>query len=410
MERNLLEKELKVLRNGTNSPIDFQSVTFSDSESGVIKAKAFLIKEDFKTKQKTSDGNEIYYPVKHDVEILDEKGGWLFVEATAKYLKNGIETDFSENSITPKLKGWIKKSGVIIKPPAAQTFAELEKRINQYLTNADLEFILPDGHKINVFPPFTYGHKFNGAGGKALRSNYDTKLRKALGNNFYKLYPVNDLLYGRAKPGDIKKITQDLINSTNVAFKVVSPQTEIEAVRRLQQAHGIGIDCAGYVQLSFFYSIYEHDADTPARRTQLGLLSRGLERLNRLDQFPQNKKFEKIKLSDVNSGDLMILKPNGRDSDRAIHTVIIVNHIKTGDVHKFLVDSSWGNDAYGFGFGGIGRRTFAYDEKKDEWWDIHPADPTKEVRGFDDAAGNFIDTSKIGPYKGHPLKGFFRRK
>ena len=90
------------------------------------------------------------------------------------------------------------------------------------------------------------------------------------------------------------------------------------------------------------------------------------------------------------------MNPRAND-DGSIHTVIIAEHTKSGNVHKYLVDASWGF-LYGDIASGISRRTFVFDASTSEWSDIHPI------------SGNKVFTNSIGPYKNHPIKGVYRAR
>jgi hypothetical protein len=101
----------------------------------------------------------------------------------------------------------------------------------------------------------------------------------------------------------------------------------------LQFEFGIGIDCGGYVQLAFIFAFTGSDNDTTAIRNNLGLK----ERMG--DENPGSlpaKHFEKNDKLDSQTGDLIIMDLRAND-DGSIHTVIIAEHSKSGNVHKYLV-------------------------------------------------------------------------
>jgi len=305
----------------------------------------------------------------------------------------------------------------------AVSMNDIRTRLDDYLDQANAEYTLEDGTTIRARHTFAYGY-----GVTPVLDTLKRKIQTQLGSSIYnklqqKSNPIiTKALYGRAKPSELKLITQALIKSSSDIF------ADADDIRAHQREFRIGIDCAGYVQLAFFYSLYGHDNDTPARRKAVGLEeARGSERLENLG----TANFTEVGILKAQPGDLMVMNPRQKsetdhsylDSDHSMHTVIVVDHSKKGDVHEYLLDASWGNDAYGAKYGGVGRRTLCYDEVAKEWWDIHPGSGAKisgykfvkagsgwAIVGAQPGDPGFHSTAKIGPYLGHKIKGVYRPK
>lgn len=299
--------------------------------------------------------------------------------------------------------------------------SDIRSRLDDYLNQSNAEYTLDTGTVIRARHAFSYGY-----GVTSILDKLKSKIKTQLGSSvYYKLQRkgnpiITMVLYGRGKPGELKQVTQAIINSSSDIF------ADADDIRAQQREFRIGIDCAGYVQLAFFYSIYGHDNDTPSRRRALGLDERrGSERLENLG----TANFTEVGILKAQPGDLMVMNPREKsetdhsflDSDHSMHTVIVVEHKKSGDIHEYIVDASWGNDAYGSKFGGVGRRTLCYNEATKEWWDIHPGSGVKisgykfvksgtgwAIVGAEPVDPDFHSTAKLGPYLGHKIKGVYR--
>jgi hypothetical protein len=272
------------------------------------------------------------------------------------------------------------------------TLPDVRKRIDGYFDKANHEYKTDNGSMVKVRSQFRISN-----GGTMLSEDAKTKVKKALSGKSCGISSllIHNAAYGRAKPAEVAKITQCLINAGELAKLRAknTSLTDVQLIRLLQREFGIGIDCGGYVQLAFIFAYTGSDNDTPTVRNNLGLKERrGDENLGNLP----SKHFEKIDKLDAQTGDLIIMNSRAND-DGSIHTVIIVEHTKSGNVHKYLVDASWGF-LYGDIASGISRRTFEFDTSTSEWTDIHPI------------TGNKVFTNSIGPYKGHPIKGFYRAR
>lgn len=272
---------------------------------------------------------------------------------------------------------------------------DVRKRIDQYFDKANSAYKIDTGKTVNARTQFRIRD-----GGKILSENAKVKIKKALSGKVEQACGISSLMihnaaYGRAKPNEVAKITQCLIDVGELE-KIRTKNSALsdeQLIRLLQSEFGIGIDCGGYVQLAFIFAFTGNDNDTLATRNMLGLKQRrGDENLGNLP----SKHFEKIDKLDAQTGDLLVMNPRAND-DGSLHTVIIVDHTKTGNVHRYLVDSSWGF-LYGDTVSGVSRRTFQFDASLSEWSDVHPV------------SGDKVFPGSIGPYKNHPIKGFYRAR
>jgi hypothetical protein len=194
---------------------------------------------------------------------------------------------------------------------------------------------------------------------------------RILGRTFERANPkaIYMAAHGRPKPRDVAAITQALIDAGE--FKAIQDRNpglpEAQLVRALQREFKMGIDCAGYVQLAFIYAYTGSDDDPPRVQRNLGLHERrGWEKLAALP----SRHFTTVDVLHAQTGDLFVLRSRATDSDRAWHTIIIVDHTVLGSIHTFLGDASWGVDLYGVAAGGVGRRELKHDTKTGEWWDV----------------------------------------
>jgi hypothetical protein len=271
--------------------------------------------------------------------------------------------------------------------------ATLRTRIDEYFDRVSNEYTLTDRTKVKARSQFRYAK----SGGI---DQAKTRLAKALGSSFEKKHPgaIHYAVYGRPKPAQIAAITQALIDAGqfDALRKKYRTLTDRQLIRRMQREFGIGIDCAGYVQLAFIYAFTGSDDDPKKIRLNLGLQERrGNERLSDLP----SSHFKKLaSVTDAETGDLLVLRPRDGDIDRAWHTVMIVERTSSGTEHTFLGDASWGTDLYGENAGGIGRRQLVHDTASGEWWDIHPLTGAEAHR------------NTVGPYAEHHLHGVFRAR
>ena len=282
-------------------------------------------------------------------------------------------------------------------PKVSET--DLRKRIDEYFDLANAEYILPDKTKVKARPQF---HIAKVGDPEQDAQRVENILMKKFGAKFSK--PLHDAIrcaaYGRVRPDEIKLITQALINAgeLDAVRSDHSGLSDNQLVRALQEKFNIGIDCAGYVQLAFIYAFTgNHDnarcnLNSLKLREDLGLnAKRSWENLAYLPK----KHFIEVGFLNGKTGDLLVLAWRKRERDW--HTVIVVDHTVSGDLHTFVVDASWGF-LYGEDAAGVARRKFMYDRSTGKWWDNHPI------------AGTKVNENSIGPYKEHPIKGMYRAK
>ncbi len=221
---------------------------------------------------------------------------------------------------------------------------------------------------------------------------------------------VHMVAYGRGSAEQIQMVTQSLIRSGQFdqAKKDHPGLSDSDTIRMMQWDHGIGIDCAGYVQQAF---LGVHGGT----REKYGFKPRiGDENLMSL----QGKgKFNEVKATDVKPGDLIALNPtNSRDVG---HTILVRDHYEMGDftrrmlynnlpgfaspgdkVHVYTGDASWSGGTDGNLNGGVQRRIFLYNETTGKWADVTPS----ATGGYDVSPSN-----STGPYN-HPMNGIYRPK
>jgi len=275
------------------------------------------------------------------------------------------------------------------------TLSESRTRLDHYLAAANVEYNIRKTHRFNAVSQFsmTDGFDFKSEDAKEKVQRSLAKLGKSCAATGRMIHLA---AYGRARPSEVGIITQCLIDAgefDNIKAKLPASATDAQVVRRMQLEFGIGIDCAGYVQLAFAFMAQGKDNLTADERERLGLKRAvGDERLESLPAAH----FQKVSLDDAQTGDLIVMTPR-KDDDGSMHTVIVVDHMTDRGVHKFLVDASWGR-LYGDDASGIARRTLVFDSNTNLWSDIHP------VRG------SSVNENSTGPYNGHGIKGVFRAR
>jgi V8-like Glu-specific endopeptidase len=263
--------------------------------------------------------------------------------------------------------------------------ADLKTRIKEYYDKANAEYTLKDGTTVHARPQFRYAK----AGGT---EEAIEKVKGILGKQFEKDHPnvIHMAAYGRAKPSDIQAINQGLIDND----KLPAGSATADDIRNMQHDFKMGIDCAGYVQLAFIYAFTGSDDDPPSLRRSLGLDARRGDEV--LSDLPRSH-FKKVPVTDARTGDLFVLHPRAGDADRAVHTMIVLDHTVSGTEHSFVVHASWGTELYGPQHGGVEERTLKFDTATGEWWDIDPRDGSSEAW-----------RNTVGPYKKHIINGMFR--
>lgn len=282
-------------------------------------------------------------------------------------------------------------------PKVSET--DLRKRIDEHFGLANAEYTLPDKTKVRARPQFhiaKVGDPEQDAQtvGKILTKKFGGEFTKPLKN------AIRCAAYGRARPDEIRVITQALIDAGELETlrSDHSGLSDDQLIRAMQKKFNIGIDCAGYVQLAFIFAFTgKHDdarcnLDSSKLREDLGFKAR--RSWENLAYLPK-KHFTEVGFLNGQTGDLLVLA--WRKGERDWHTVIVVEHTVSGDIHTFEVDASWGF-LYGDDAAGVARRKFVHDRSAGKWWDIHPITGAK------------VNENSIGPYKEHPIKGMYRAK
>ena len=229
---------------------------------------------------------------------------------------------------------------------------------------------------------------------------------------------VHRAAYGRATPEELRLVTQALIDAGKLEAvrqkydsmsyaefsgrgAVSRPLDDASAIKLLQWEYGLGIDCAGYVQLAFL-AVHGGTRDT------WGFKSIGNENLS---QLRGNKAFERAATPvAARPGDLIFLKaPPGDDVG---HTVLVKDrtvftpeqadslsrahpgYARPGDrIHVIEVHGSWSAGERGnLDTGGLQSRQFLFNERTGTWADVH---------------GGEVVPQPNGPYNGHPVEGIY---
>jgi cell wall-associated NlpC family hydrolase len=216
---------------------------------------------------------------------------------------------------------------------------------------------------------------------------------------------LGNVLAGRGSPGDVARATQLLLDAGKLPPADADHPTPELRIRLMMWQHGIGIDCAGYVQ----QALASLHGKSPA---QLGLKSPLNENLGALARNPH---FQKIDTLDARPGDVITLKDD-RPGEPG-HTVLVVAHAtRTGaeltaklnpqlpenkaflgaaQLDVFSVDSSWGtlkDDLEG----GVKRQVWIHNRDTNEWATLE--------------GGNTIGSIRKTPYPDHTMAGTFRVK
>jgi hypothetical protein len=183
---------------------------------------------------------------------------------------------------------------------------------------------------------------------------------------------VGALNGGRATPGQIRRVTQALIDARRLP-----PPGKLDLasrVRTMMCNYGIGLDCAGYAQQAFL-------ASRGVTRSQTQLGAPNLENLSNLE----HEGFARINVADARPGDLMVLTAGRQVGHTAIvrdarpATADELQDLQNRDACKgatkkldlahlqvLVLDSSWGNSADAL-IGGVERRTWWHDDTNNKW-------------------------------------------
>jgi hypothetical protein len=295
-------------------------------------------------------------------------------------------------------------------PATALKSVVLQTRADDYYESFNATYNI-NGAEVQATPHFRMSDGMSGPKGRTSSSDVQDDLNTLIAKkdkghyNDSMIKAIHGTAYGRATPQQVKMVTESLIRSGQyeVAQKKHPGLSESETIRMMQWDHGVGIDCAGYVQQAFM-------AVHKGGRDDFKFKDFGSEDLMSLKGNP---KFVQVKPQDVRPGDLIALdKPPG---EAVGHTVLVRDqHLMTptelgkykdpdgfakadDKVHVYEIDGSFGGGEFG-DHGGLVRKTWMYNERTSQWAEIAP----------DDLGNDKLQVSQTnGPYN-HPMNGIYR--
>jgi hypothetical protein len=232
---------------------------------------------------------------------------------------------------------------------------------------------------------------------------------------------VSNCAYGRCSAAELQMVTQALIDKgkldeVRAKYNAMSdadfrashgsasrPLSDENAIKLLQFDHGIGMDCAGYVQQAFL------DVHGGTRQNWGFDPRMGWEDLSDLKGNPA---FDRT-TTPVNAvpGDLIFLSAPARNdvghtvlvrdrselsaADRSALTGVATFAASGDKLHRIEVHGSWGARFGDLDKGGLQSRVFLYNEDSGQWADVKHD-------------GSVVQHPK-GPYN-HPLEGIYHPK
>ena len=250
-----------------------------------------------------------------------------------------------------------------------------------------------NGTPVSAMPFFRIANGYSGASEQKKEQVFAATGRRSQAFSL----AVHRCTYGRCTPDELRLVTQALIDAGKLdevrkkydampytEFQkhglIPRPVDEANAIKLLQWEYGLGIDCAGYVQLAFL------DVHGGSRQTW-GFESVGNEDLTDLRG---NEAFQRDATPlNARPGDLIILNPPRGDD--VGHTVLVREHrVLTPEqmrgvsaaasafatphdkVHVIEVHGSWGAGQNGnLEIGGVQTRQFLYNERTGQWADVN---------------------------------------
>jgi hypothetical protein len=287
----------------------------------------------------------------------------------------------------------------------AEIDAQRSARIRAFFDRLDVEvpmLVGEPGETRRVAVPFRMSHPNTNA-------EYNRALLDALGSAPSRA-KAGLVVAGRGTPEIISAVVRDLAERHPEQF---APGKKAEDVRHYLRSLGVGIDCAGSVQLALYAS---RGFSPEAGKEHFGLRARVNEDLTLLDGNPQ---FPKITdPAKLRPGDLVILRPPRGES--VGHTVIVTectpSTLTPAEASKLSTDfpalATAGKPvvkvsvASSFGFEGPQEREWVYDPETKSWGDLGG-------NLFDDAgAGKRTPTGRSvhsGPWN-HDIQGMYHPK
>ena len=251
----------------------------------------------------------------------------------------------------------------------AEIDAQRSDRIRAFFDRLDVEVPVlagEPGQTRKVAVPFRMSHTFD-------NGYYNAALLEALGSSPSRVR-AGLVIAGRATPEQLGAVVRDLAELHPEEF---GPDKSAEQVRNYLRDVGVGIDCAGSVQLALFDS---RGFSPESGRVHFGLRQRLNEDLTQLDRKSQFQKV--VDPADLRPSDLIILKPPRGEA--VGHTVIVTDRspatlteseartlsrefpalaVAGKEVVKVSVASS-------FGFEGPQERVWVYDPETKTWGDL----------------------------------------
>lgn len=290
----------------------------------------------------------------------------------------------------------------------------LTMRTDSFFDSYDASYKLPGGTSTQATPHFRMSDGFSGPKGRTAGHQVQDDLTRLIQKHDAKAWTpamknaVHMVAYGRPTAEQVKVVTQALIDGGQFeATKKANPGlSDADTVRMMQWNHGIGIDCAGYVQQAFL------DVHGGSRK-DFGFKSIGEENLMSLKRNPH---FTSVKPENVKTGDLITLDPP--KAGDVGHTVLVRDHHVASDaersrwsfvdgfakkgetVHVYVGDASWGAGQTGKLDGGLQRRTWLYNESTGKWAELKP----------DGTGGLDVKLSNRSGPADHPMNGIYRPK
>jgi hypothetical protein len=324
----------------------------------------------------------------------------------------------SPDAFRKGLKGWMTSLGVSAQTQAALARAaavmKVQGRVDAFF-DASFGKYKVGGVEVSVAPFFRISK------GDAETVPFKNKVFAATGRGTPAFnQAVHNCAYGRCTAAELQMVTQALIDKGKLAdvrarydamsdaeFRgrhgsVSRPLSDENAIKLLQWDYGLGMDCAGYVQLAFL------DVHGGSRQAW-GFDQRiGWEDLSDLKGNPA---FDRT-TTPVNAvpGDLIVLAPPMRGD--VGHTVLVRERAElsadeargltglygfaaSGDkVQRLEVHGSWGADSGNLDKGGLQTRVFLYNETSGKWADVQ---------------GGAVGPPADGPYA-HELEGIYHPK
>jgi len=198
--------------------------------------------------------------------------------------------------------------GVVASRPDVD--AERSDRIRAFFGQLDVEVPVlagEPGETRRVAVPFRMSHESDNA-------HYNAALLEALGSAPSRTR-AGLVIAGRGTPQQIAAVVHDLAQRHPAEF---APEKSAEQVRDYLRSVGVGIDCAGSVQLALFDS---RGLSPESGKVRFGMRPRLNEDLTQLDGKPQ---FARVAdPAKLRPSDLIILKPPRGES--VGHTVIVTD-------------------------------------------------------------------------------------